>query len=1685
MEIRESVKNKCIICSKARGSTPLTLTPSRESLEKVKEYANKRASYGETVFSPLCDKIASLPDGQYCQSVYHYGCYQNVVHKEKLQRAEKRFREASSSSKSVVPPKKGRPSKSHSPTRSKEGTGTRLRRSVGASQIKSCVFQCPNASSGELHRAESEAMGSRLMFIKSGTQDEKVRIALANVNEPSDCAAFELMYHRNCLREHERKIQQTSSNSAMNFKSKIGKYIADIDILNAVKCSLTSGSTITMNEINEEYVSLLNENDVDIGARNHKKHLKTVISENIENAKFVKSHRAYESECVLSEKLLGETVSEVRDHQNEEDDIKCIAKAAAILRKELTKNTQWKFTGSQSLSEFQSSPTLKSFLRWLLFGTKVRDVKGKRDEAAKIAINLVSQQILQNFKTDRQTAYQSKSDIGFQTRIETPLSVGLSLTVHKKTRSKSLVDVLSQLQIGSTYDKVINIERRIACGVADRMKTTGGFCLPPFIVKGKSVYFAADNIDFLENTADGQNTLHGTMLVVNQNKYNKDGNDVESACVPVNEPLRIPDEIDSIDVNPNLKYAPAIVAKPINVDSFEFKFYDKLLTKYQTRDRVWFMASFSHREKSSFLNTAHPEEKSTVPDDLEQQVTRSPTSMTSDQAMCLDNPKQHVEQSPSKEQPSEDHPRIPDDFGQHGSEHPAKEQSTIPHEIHRLATDSVVKKNIMPTWAATNSIVMQLSQEQNQTETHSAIVAPLIRRPPTDYAALYTVLCLAQGISAFVVGPNHKTVITLDLDLYERALKLQSSTGNSNWILRVGELHACFASLHAIAKYVEDSGLDAINIEAGIYSPATIRQIFTGKWFKRGVEFHMTNIMACYELFFEASSQQHDLETMIRKCNELRKKLHSRQSDVTGIFEEVSALLRDQFQASTLEQDIGEMAQFLMIYMKQVESLLHVIRASRQGEWELHLAAIEEQVKYYFAHDLYKYARLVPVYLAQMQMLKKSDEETWKDLKSGDFMVKKSGIPFTNLFVDQTLEQLIRELKVAGGVTGITQNEDALGRFFLIGPELVMIIQDFQNAYCTSSDQSAKEHYQLSGSIAVRMFNNSAKIKESIVKHCGGNPFSNNTNLMNLVSNMVVPETAKEDILHRDNKGTEKFEEFVSERVVAATATKSVWDPMKKMKLKTFSTSKQKVKCKVGNKLVKLREDRQLLARFLIVQQSRPGMIESLSETIGKYEFSVIPRALFSSDGSLLIPTDKSAFIHAIEEYNPPNMEPGADFTHDTPDITDIHGNVCIVDAMAVVQAIKKGPSMLTCSDFANAFVGSIKQIISRYDEGRVIFDRYIDNSLKAQTRGKRSAGIEPVKFEIKDSTNIKLVPLKALLSHIETKSKLTEYLGKALLRQYSESSKNIVVVYGTAAYSNKQDVFDSNIGKHSHEEADTLIPMHVLDASRPRANGDTRDIDVYSPDTDVFIYLMDLFSTQEIPGELRFITGKGKAKRTIDIRARCTALGQEKCRGLLGLHAFSGADCGGKFAGISKNRWIKTYLRLEPSSEVINVFQKLGEDDFNLDRMASVLENFVCTVYAQTSTCKTVKELRWELFKCKNLEAEKLPPTLGALKPHIQRANFISLVGKGYKEPLPQLPPLSENGWERSPDGSGTFSPMKCLELPAPQAVIELVKCGCRHTCSSHCSCLKNDLPCTALCKCSDCENTTDYKVTQEEDFQ
>ena len=161
---------------------------------------------------------------------------------------------------------------------------------------------------------------------------------------------------------------------------------------------------------------------------------------------------------------------------------------------------------------------------------------------------------------------------------------------------------------------------------------------------------------------------------------------------------------------------------------------------------------------------------------------------------------------------------------------------------------------------------------------------------------------------------------------------------------------------------------------------------------------------------------------------------------------------------------------------------------------------MENNIKYFFAHDHLNYARLKPVHLAQMNALEQDDPATWDALKSGDFVVAKSEVPFTQLFTDQTLEQEIKMLKRHGGMVGLSQDEAALDRLVTTTPHLTHLVKQFLNAFPKASRSTDRsEHYQLSGAVAIRSRANAVKLRESIELHCAGNTFMKKTPLKNIL----------------------------------------------------------------------------------------------------------------------------------------------------------------------------------------------------------------------------------------------------------------------------------------------------------------------------------------------------------------------------------------------------------------------------------------------------------------------------------------------------------------------------------------------------------------------------------------------------------
>ena len=220
----------------------------------------------------------------------------------------------------------------------------------------------------------------------------------------------------------------------------------------------------------------------------------------------------------------------------------------------------------------------------------------------------------------------------------------------------------------------------------------------------------------------------------------------------------------------------------------------------------------------------------------------------------------------------------------------------------------------------------------------------------------------------------------------------------------------------------------------------------------------------------------------------------------------------------TFENTLAGQAKFLHNFMKMYEILLQFIRASRQGVWELHLSSLHEMTKYFFAHDQINYARLAPLYLAEMYNLKTFDKQTWDYLSSGHFTVNKNTnqCSFSSIGVDHALEQENRSLKVRGGIIGLTKNIPALNRFTLSTPELSEICKSFYEINGLDKHQSTK-HYQLTGGTNKRINKNVKKLDDTLATF--DIYFDNSQCLHNVVTKAAVAETNANDIFYHGKEG--------------------------------------------------------------------------------------------------------------------------------------------------------------------------------------------------------------------------------------------------------------------------------------------------------------------------------------------------------------------------------------------------------------------------------------------------------------------------------------------------------------------------------------------------------------------------------------
>ena len=216
-----------------------------------------------------------------------------------------------------------------------------------------------------------------------------------------------------------------------------------------------------------------------------------------------------------------------------------------------------------------------------------------------------------------------------------------------------------------------------------------------------------------------------------------------------------------------------------------------------------------------------------------------------------------------------------------------------------------------------------------------------------------------------------------------------------------------------------------------------------------------------------------------------------------------------------------------------------------------------------------------------------------------------------------------------------------------------------------------------------------------------------------------------------------------------------------------------------------------------------------------------------------------------------------------------------------------------------------------------------------------------------------------------------------------------------------------------------------------------------------------------------------------------------EKAASLPSLHALSGADLTGQFAGKRKLTFWKVLKELNPDDDKVYALSQLGVTKLPSQETISAIEAFVCQLYLPHTEFMKVADARWWLFKKKQAQSEGLPPTKAALLQAIMRAHYQAIIWYNDIIPNPELPPPENYGWDLV---DGKFKTVMTSLPPAPEAVIHLVKWDCsKSRCANNmCKCRKNNLNCTELCgcvietdECDNIENICDPVLTDDKDEQ
>ncbi len=411
---------------------------------------------------------------------------------------------------------------------------------------------------------------------------------------------------------------------------------------------------------------------------------------------------------------------------------------------------------------------------------------------------------------------------------------------------------------------------------------------------------------------------------------------------------------------------------------------------------------------------------------------------------------------------------------------------------------------------------------------------PTINAAPTQMSTVNEVL--NQSLSIMQSLALKKIVCVFDQALYAKAVEIiwkHPDKFENTIIIRLGVFHTICTLLATIGKRFQDAGLRDLCIESSGIAEGSISGVMDGRKYNRAVRLHKLVYEALKRLIWKGfllwlnDTHPNDIEHMDETVRIIDSLAELSQESFQLVLENKSFVrimdLLDVYQ-EVLRVGNGCLSKFWMSYIDMVEILLGLIRASREGDWILHLASIRAMIPWCFAYDRLNYARYLPYYYAKMTQLPTEHPDVYAKFMQGGFSVQlDSTNPFGKIPVDQTIEETVnKDTQTPGGTKGFSMKAGAVSRYYLTAEYRSKYLRALRNM--VGQNKSKLSHPDLQ---SPRIKKDEADVKSLIdmMENNWLNPFTVEVrDLVNLSTGCVAPPDIAKDLLRANAIGEDAYD---------------------------------------------------------------------------------------------------------------------------------------------------------------------------------------------------------------------------------------------------------------------------------------------------------------------------------------------------------------------------------------------------------------------------------------------------------------------------------------------------------------------------------------------------------------------------------